>query len=190
LLWVFPGDFRERLRMSALVVAGTIERTSADGVRSVDGVEGAANIARLRIDRVLQGNARGESLRFAWFGLHMATEGTGFAYSRPPVADFRPGKRYLVFLKRSRAGWEVAMPLYAIEEELAPAPPRGSLHDLSQAPVRRLYQEIGRGIGKRRHGPARPAARNHREGRDVLPLCFRLAGRLRRTFLPLVPVVA
>ncbi len=45
--WVFPGDFRERLRMSDLVVAGTIERTSADAVRTVDGVEVAANIARL-----------------------------------------------------------------------------------------------------------------------------------------------
>jgi hypothetical protein len=34
------------------------------------------------------------------------------------------------------------MPVYAIEEELVAAPPRGSLRDLSQVPIRQRYQEL------------------------------------------------
>ena len=98
--WTFPGDFRERLRMSNLVVSGTIEETFQAGNRTVDGTEVTAHAAHVRVDRVFQGNAAGEKLRFAWSTLRMPTTGGGFAYSGPPLADFRPGKRYLIFLKR------------------------------------------------------------------------------------------
>jgi hypothetical protein len=140
--WVFPGDIRDRLRMSDLVVTGKIEDTLETGIRTVDGTVVAAHIAQVRLDRVFQGNAAGEKLQFAWFSLHAATAGGGFAYSGPPLADFRPGKRYLVFLKRARTGWEVAMPVYAMQEELAAAPPNGALRDLSQAPLRQRYREL------------------------------------------------
>jgi hypothetical protein len=36
--WVFPGDFRDRLRISDLVVSGTVEGTSCAGSKVVDGV--------------------------------------------------------------------------------------------------------------------------------------------------------
>jgi hypothetical protein len=55
--WVFPGDFRERLRISDLVVSGTIQETVQAGNRIVDGTKVTANVARLRVDRVFQGNA-------------------------------------------------------------------------------------------------------------------------------------
>lgn len=140
--WTFPGDFRERLRMSALVVSGTIEETFRTGSRTVDGTEVTAHAAHVRVDRVFQGNAAGEKLRFAWFTLRMTTTGRGFIYSGPPLADFRPNKRYLIFLKRTRSGWEASMPLYAIEEELAAKPPHGALRDLSQVPLQQRYEAL------------------------------------------------
>ena len=140
--WTFPGDLRERLRMSDLVVSGTIEKTASDGIRTVDGAEVTAHTAHVRVDRVFQGSAAGEKLRFAWFSLHMVTTGGGFAYSGPPLADFRPGKRYLIFLKRARSGWEVAMPVYAIEEKLVATPPRGALRNLSQVLLQQRYEAL------------------------------------------------
>ena len=61
----------------------------------------------------------------------------------PPLADFRPHKRYLVFLKRGKSGWVVAMPLYALELELAPTPPTGSIRDFSQLLPEQRYEAIG-----------------------------------------------
>jgi hypothetical protein len=138
--WVYPGDFRDRLRMSDLVISGTIDRTSVAGVRKEDGIEVTANIATVRIDRVFLGNAGQERLSFSWFTPH-STRGMGFVYSGPPVAQFRPGARCLIFLRRTAAGWEVAMPVYAIDVELA-AQARGTLRDLSRAPAERLYMEL------------------------------------------------
>jgi hypothetical protein len=140
--WIFPGDFRERLRMSDLVVAGILGGTAPDGIQVVDSTELTANLASLRIDRVFQGKALREVILFKWFALHFPTGGKAYGYSGPPVADFRPGKRYLVFLKQSRSGWEVSMPVYAIEEELAAAPPNGAPNDLSQAPLRQRDWEL------------------------------------------------
>ena len=140
--WVFPGDFRERLRISDLVVSGTIEETVQAGNRIVDGTKVTANVARFRVDRVFQGNAAERELRITWFTLYWEMTGKGFAYSGPPLADFRPGKRYLVFLRRARPGWQVAMPVYAIEVELAATPRHGLNCDLSQAPLWERYQEL------------------------------------------------
>ena len=65
--WTFPGDFRDRLRTSDLVVSGTIEHTSATGVQTVDHVELVGNVARVRVDRVFQGSASGD-VPFVWRG--------------------------------------------------------------------------------------------------------------------------
>ena len=124
--WVFPGDFRERLRISDLVVSGIIEDTSALGVQIVDHTELAGNVARVRIDRVFQGS-RVEELQFTWFRYHTTTMG-GMVYSGPPLADFRPHQRYLIFLKHKISAWVVPMPLYALEIELAPVPPSNALY--------------------------------------------------------------
>jgi hypothetical protein len=136
--WVFPGDFRERLGISGLVVSGTIEKTLQTGTRKVDGTEVTAHVADVRIDRVFQGSAAGTELQFAWF----TPGGTGYVWDGPPLADFRPGRRYLVFLKKGSAGWQVSMPLYAVEVELAATPPSGSLPDLSKAPLRQRYEAL------------------------------------------------
>ena len=127
--------------MSDLVVSGIIEETSRAGSQVVDGTEVTANIAHLRVDRIFQGSAAGKDLRFTWFTPH-APGGGGYVWDGPRVADFRPGKRYVIFLKRTNSGWEVAMPVYAIEEELVASPPRGALRDLSQAPLQQRYEAL------------------------------------------------
>ncbi len=139
--WTCPGDFRERLRMASLVVSGTVQGTVRAGSRTVDGTLVEANVAQLLSDRVFQGNFPSKKLRFTWFTLHWPRTATGVIYSGPPLADFRPGRRYLIFLKRSRSGWEVAMPVVGIEVELVTTPPADAPWDLFQVPQQR-YQEL------------------------------------------------
>ena len=92
----------------------------------MDHTELAGNVARVRIDRVFQGS-RVEELQFTWFRYHTTTMG-GMVYSGPPLADFRPHQRYLIFLKHKISAWVVPMPLYALEIELAPVPPSNALY--------------------------------------------------------------
>ena len=141
--WVMPGDFLQRLRISNLVVSGTVESSSPRGVQTVDGTKLTVNTTRLRVDRVFQGKTR-EELEFTWFTFFVGDAGKpgGFAYSGPPLADFRPRKRYLVFLKRDKSGWVVAMPVYKLEVELAPESPSGSLRDLSELLPEQRYEAI------------------------------------------------
>ena len=101
-----------------------------------------ADTASLRVDRVFQGNCAERELRFAWFALRFETTRQGFVYSGPPLAHFRPGQRCLVVLRRVGFGWEVAMPVYAIEAELAAAPPAGAIRCVSQAPLSQSYQAL------------------------------------------------
>jgi hypothetical protein len=139
--WTMPGNFLQRLQISDVVVSGTIESSSPAGVQTVDGEKLTATTARLRVDRVFQGEAE-EQIRFTWFTLHWEGAG-GWAYSGPPLADFRPHKRYLVFLKRDKSGWVVAMPLYALELELSPTPPADSIRDFSRLLPEQRYEAIG-----------------------------------------------
>lgn len=137
--WVFPGDFRERIRISDLVISGAIE-TAAVGIQSVDAVEVRSNLARVRVDRVFKGHCP-LALQFKWFKLWSAA-GKGTLYSGPPIADFRAHERYLIFLKQGEQGWVVAMPVYALEMKLAAASPPNAISDLSAAPVQARYRAI------------------------------------------------
>jgi hypothetical protein len=139
--WTFPGDFRDRLHISDLVVSGTIEDTSAIGVQTVDHIELVGNVARVRVDRVFQGSASGE-IQFVWYRLYVPPTGGGVVSSLPPPANFRPHERYLIFLKQRTTGWVVAMPLYAIDFKLAPTPPSEAMGDLSQATTDKRYEAL------------------------------------------------
>jgi hypothetical protein len=139
--WKMPGNFLQRLHISDFVVSGTVESLSPAGAETVDDVKLTATTSRLRVDRVFQGEAE-EEIQFTWFKLYTEGEG-GYAYSGPPLADFRPRKRYLVFLKRDKSGWVVAMPLYALELELSPTPPTDSIRDLSQLLPEQRYEAMG-----------------------------------------------
>jgi hypothetical protein len=140
--WTYPSDLRERLRISDLVVSGTVEDSSTLGVQTVDRTELTRNVAHVRVDRVFQGTDT-DKLQYTWFTFHYhVSTGGGFIYSGPPVAHFRPRKRYLIFLKHNRSGWVVAMPLYALEVELAPGPPSSALRHLSEAPSDQRYKAV------------------------------------------------
>jgi hypothetical protein len=140
--WTFPGNVGDRLRISDLVVSGTIEDTSAIGVQTVDHIELLGNVARVRVDRVFQGNASRE-LQFVWFRLYIPpTSSGGVVGSLPPPANFRPHERYMIFLKQGTTGWVVAMPLFAIEFKLAATPPSGAMGDLSQATTDKRYEAL------------------------------------------------
>lgn len=140
--WVFPGDFRERLRMSDVVLSGIVVNTSQAGTRTLSGTDLTSNIARVRVDRVFQGKASAGEIQFTWFSPHSEKGGIGFLYSGPPLAAFDPGKRYLIFLKRIGLEWEVAMPLYALEVELAPGLARAAARDLSLLPLQQRYESL------------------------------------------------
>ena len=178
--WVFPSDVRQRLQISDLVVSGVIETTEAGGVRTVDGTDLAENTASVRIDRIFQGNVT-QGVKFAWFGLHEPSE-TGFLYSGPPLADFRPGKRYLIFLKKGKAGWVVVMPVYALEFELAPAAPARSLRDLSQAPLPQRNQAIAEELEIAAMGLPPPPARVTGYAPTYFPAVFDLLGGCAEPF--------
>lgn len=139
--WTFPGDFRDRLQISALVVSGTIEDSSTTGVQTIDHIDLIRNAAHFRVDRVFQGSARGE-VSFLWYRLYAPPKGGGVVGSLPPVANFRPHERYLVFLQKGTTGWVVAIPLYAIEVKLAPTPHARAIGDLSQAPTDKKYEAL------------------------------------------------
>src|SRR5215469_152628 len=139
--WTFPGDFRERLQISDLVVSGTIENKSTTGVQTVDHIELVDNVARVRVDRVFRGRATGR-VQFVWYELYVPSKGAGVVGSMPPTANFRPHERYLIFLKQKATRWVVAMPLYAIEVKLAPMPPSKAVADLSQAPTDKKYEAL------------------------------------------------
>jgi len=139
--WTFPGDFRDRLQISDLVVSGIIEDTSATGVQTVDQIKLVANVAHVRVDRVLQGRAKGR-VQFVWYGLYVPSKSGGVVGSMPPAANFRPHERYLVFLKQKTGRGVVAIPLYAIEVKLAPMPPSRAVVDLSQALTDEKYQAL------------------------------------------------
>lgn len=119
--------------MSQLVVAGVVGESTDTGVRVIDGEKVNAHRLHITVDRVFKGEFH-PALDFTWFSIYMPP-GQGFLYSGPPLANFRSGHRYLIFLSRDNAGWRVAMPVYAIEIELAKCAPVASIMDLSQAPA-------------------------------------------------------
>jgi len=53
--WVYPGDIRDRFKMSDVVVAGVITSTSSADVESVDGTELDAPRSHLDVDRTFKG---------------------------------------------------------------------------------------------------------------------------------------
>lgn len=131
--WVYPGDIRDRLKMSDVVVSGFITNTSSVAVESVDGTELDAQTAHLHVDRTFKGKvASAADLSFTWFRLH-PKDGKGFAYAGPPLSNFEEGKRYLIFLKSEGDHWVVSLPLYAIEVELGSTPPPYASPDVSGA---------------------------------------------------------
>lgn len=142
--WVYPGDFNERIAHSEIVVSGTIVSTLRSGSQTVDGVKLTQNTATINVDRVFKGSLKARDLKFLWYTFYApsAASDYGFVYSGPPLADFRPGTRYLVFLRAKRNVYEVTIPVYGIEAKLAAPRSPSMFPDLSAAPSSMRNGEI------------------------------------------------
>lgn len=172
--WTMPGDFLERLRISDLVVSGTIESSSRRGLQIVNGETLNANIACLGVDRVFQGKTAKE-LQFSWYTIH-PDGARGYGYSGPPLADFQMRKRYLVFLKRNESDWTVTMPVYALDVELASESPSGSLRDLSEALPEQRYEAIAQELERAALGVPPPPPGMTGDAAAYFPSVFDLIG--------------
>ena len=139
--WVYPGDFRERVRQSDLVVSGTVLDTVSGTTRVVDAVKLTSNQAHIEIDRIFKGQASERRLHFLWYS-PAPVEG-GVIYSGPPLANFVAGRRLMVFLRKGLAGYVVTMPVYQMEVPLAPAS-RLTVSDVSVLPDKIRDSEIAR----------------------------------------------
>jgi hypothetical protein len=130
--WTFPSNIQDRISKADLVVAGRVGESTDDGTRIIDGTKVSVHQAVIKVDRVFKGTYAPE-LKFTWYSLYVSPD-QGILYSGPPTADFQPSGRYLVFLKHTKTGWRVSMPVYAIEVKLASTPAGGdALRDFSQA---------------------------------------------------------
>lgn len=143
---VFPGNFRDRFRLSDAVVSGIVLPTSQTGTQTVNDSEiaskAATHLACVRIDRLFQGNVSTPELQFTWFSPYWQNHSGNYIYAGPPLAAFDVGKRYLIFLKRTGSRWEVAIPFYALEVQLAPRMPRDAGTDLSRLPLAQRYVSV------------------------------------------------
>ncbi|HWR17942.1 MAG TPA: hypothetical protein VN577_24145 [Terriglobales bacterium] len=191
--WVIPGDFKQRIESSDLVLSGTVVSISPMGGEDVDGIELRAQRTQIKDDRLYKGQFV-RMLTFKWYTGAIRTEG-GIVGSGPPHANFQNGFRYLVFLRRVRDTWQVTLPLVSLEVELGPFRP-GDITDLSGATPefrnRQIAEELQRkalslpepppgttGLGPWYAGYVRDLI-----GRDVEPLLRHLEksriGELRR----------
>jgi hypothetical protein len=120
-------------------LTGIVESVSSPTKAVVEGVELRAYRTKLKVDRVFQGPFSSE-LEFTWYSLPVFS-GQGMVYSGPPTTSFQAGQRYLIFLKRKKADWIVAMPLFALEVALATST-SSALRDLSASFEDVRYREL------------------------------------------------
>ena len=178
--WVYPGDFNERITRSDLIVSGTIAFTARGNIRTVDGVEVTTNAAEIRIDRVFKGEAKATTLKFLWFTPPPVAGGV--IYSGPPLTDFKPAGRYLVFLRHEPTGFVVTIPIVAIEVRLGPVQ-QGSPSDVSQVPLNERNLEIAKELEAAALSVPEPAPGVTGEAATYFPSVVDLLGGCAEPFL-------
>lgn len=178
--WTMPGNFVQRLLISDLVVSGFVESTLPSEVRTINGITIDANRAYFRVDRVFQGEPN-DQLQFTWFTLHLeGAEST--AYAGPPLASFQSGKRYLIFLKKDKSSWVVAIPMYALEAELAPDLPPHSISDFSKLLPEQRYEAIAEELERAALRVPAPPSGLTGEAAVYIPEVFDLIGACGEPF--------
>jgi hypothetical protein len=110
----FLPKIKERERYSEIICSATIVKTSLAGnpVR-LQGQEVSQWTAVAGVDHVFKGTLDPKIIEFKYYGYIPPLEVS------PPTAYFRPGVRYILFLRRHDSDLEVAIPLYQMEIELA-----------------------------------------------------------------------
>jgi hypothetical protein len=109
----FLPEIKERERYSEIICSATIVKTSRAGntVR-LQGREVSQWTASARVDHLFKGRLEPKIIEFKFYGYIPPPE------LSPPMANFRPGIRYVLFLKRHDSVFEVAIPAYQMEIEL------------------------------------------------------------------------
>jgi hypothetical protein len=111
----FLPEIKERGRYSEIICSATILKTSPAGnpIR-LQGKEFSQLTAVASVDHVFKGTLDPKIIEFKYYG-YIPLPGLSL-----PMANFRPGIRYVLFLKRLDSGLEVAVPGYQMEIELGP----------------------------------------------------------------------
>lgn len=130
-------SIQERQRYSDIVCSATIVKTYAtNSVKQSEGKARSEWIAEAHVDRVFKGFLSSQSIAFKYYG-----RGAGTAdYFGPPYADFRPGNRYVLFLRGQGSNLSVTIPFYRMEIEVSPQ--RSPFDKSKLAPDLALAQEL------------------------------------------------
>jgi hypothetical protein len=110
----FLPQIKERVRYSEIICSATIVKTSPVGnsIR-LQGREVSQSIAVAHVDHVFKGTLDPKTIEFKYYSYIPPPEVS------PPTVHFRPGIRYILFLRRHDSALEVAIPVYQMEIELA-----------------------------------------------------------------------
>lgn len=127
----------ERIRAADLVCAGRVEAVRPTATTTyIRGQRYRDLIADVSIDTVFVGEHETAMLSLVWKGWW--PESGGYLYGGPPLAEYREGQRYLLFLRREAPAVFVPLdPFHKTELELAAAPAAGPLLPQADEVVRR-----------------------------------------------------
>jgi hypothetical protein len=131
----FLPEIKERARYSEVICSSTIVKiTPAGSPVKIQGEDHSQWIALASVDHVFKGTLVPKFIEFKYYG-YLPHSGLS-----EPMADFRPGLRYVLFLKRQDLGFEVAIPAYQMEIQLAPRP--ATIDESNPEPDRVLAKEL------------------------------------------------
>jgi hypothetical protein len=132
-------EIKDRERYSEIICSATIVKISPAGSAvKLQGEERSQWIAIASVDHVFKGMLVPKIIEFKYYG-YMPPPGVAETLT-PPMADFRPGIRYVLFLKRHDLGLEVSIPDYMMEIQLAPQPP--TIYESHSEPDPALTKEL------------------------------------------------
>jgi hypothetical protein len=110
----FLPQIKEREHYSEIICSATIVKTSPAGnAFRLQGQEVSQWNALAHVDHLFKGTLDPKTIEFKYYGYIPPPEVS------PPTAYFRPGVRYVLFLRRHDSNLEVAIPVYQMEIELA-----------------------------------------------------------------------
>jgi hypothetical protein len=110
----FLPQIKEREHYSEIIWSATIVKTSPPGnAFRLQGQEVSQRNALAHLNYVFKGTPDPKTFEFTYYGYIPPPEVS------PPTANFRPGVRYVLFLRRHDSNLEVAIPVYQMEIELA-----------------------------------------------------------------------
>lgn len=117
-----PNEIAERVQYSEIICSATIVNIfPTRNVVKLQGEERRQWIAVATIDHMFKGTLDPKIVEFKYYG-NIPPPGIS-DISTPLMANFRPGIRYLLFLKRRNQDMEVAIAPYQMEIQLAPQQP-------------------------------------------------------------------